>query len=564
MSFPKSVGVLRSFAKKWIRPTRQDSWWAGFSIFSLLAAGTGLVYFSGGTHLSTLHFMYLPIILAGFAFSIQGGMVTGALAGLLLGPWMPENVDLQLYQPLFSWVSRFGFLVLAGFFAGLGCAVLRAYFKLQERLYLTDPVTKLPNHTALRRDFHQLQKQGTPPSALWIITLPNLVEISQTISPAQTTSFLHAVGNRLKKCAPEAKIAHIPPRSYALLVPHEEDPKKALHQCRQALTKPFQIGNIPFLAEPNYGLVTYPEQGIGFSDFLRHGHIAAAQCNSTGRDFESFSKKDEKKASHNVNIMHALHQALEKEELSLVYQPKVELSTGHTVGLEALTRWHSATLGDISPEEFIPLTERTLLIHPFSKWVVKQALKDAEKWKNATRPPKLALNFSVKNLMNQDLADYLFQQLEISSLTAKNVEIEMTESAIAEDIDRIADTLARIREKGISVAIDDFGTGASSMQYLLDLPIDILKIDKHFVQAMENNAHANAIVKSAIELGRALKVDVIAEGIETQDQFELLKSMGCPYGQGFWIARPMKAEEVSSWLKTPFAVHKGIRASNQA
>ncbi|XP_022778872.1 uncharacterized protein LOC111320478, partial [Stylophora pistillata] len=297
-------------------------------------------------------------------------------------------------------------------------------------------------------------------------------------------------------------------------------------------------------------------QGIGFSDFLRYGHIAAAQCIHTGRDFKTFSEKDEAKATKNVNIRHALHQALEKKELSLFYQPKVELTTGRTIDLEALVRWNSATLGPISPEEFIPMTERTLLIHPFSKWVVRQALKDSEKWKKLPRSPKLALNFSVKNLINQDLAYYLFQQLSISSVATKNIEIEMTESALADDIDRIADTLARIREKGVKVAIDDFGTGASSMQYLLDLPIDILKIDKHFVQAMEHNAHANAIVKSAIELGRALKVDVTAEGIETQDQFELLKSMGCPYGQGYWIAKPMAAKDVTTWLETPFAVHK--------
>lgn len=564
MSFPRYISRLRSFAKKWIQPTRQYYWWASSAILALLLIGTVLVYSSGGTHLSTLHFMYLPIIFAGFAFAIPGGIITGILAGLLLGPWMPENVDLGLNQPLFSWMSRLGYLIITGFFSGLGCAVFRAFFTLQERLYLTDPVTKLPNHTALRRSFNALKKQDTPPSALWVVTLPNLSEISQALGPGQTTAFLHAVGNRLKECAHSTEIAHIAPRSYALLVPHQQDPKKTLHQCRQALSKPFQIGNIPLLAEPHYGLAPYPEQGIGFADFLRHGHIAAAQCSSTGRDFETFSKKDEKKAAHNVNIMHALHQALEKEELSLVYQPKVDLKTGHTVGLEALSRWHSAELGTISPINFIPLTERTLLIHPFSKWVVRQALKDSEKWKNSARLPKLALNFSVKNLINQDLAEYLFQQLEISSLTAKSIEIEMTESAIAEDISQIADTLARIREKGISVAIDDFGTGASSMQYLLDLPIDILKIDKHFVQAMEYNAHANAIVKSAIELGSALKVDVIAEGIETQDQFELLKSMGCPYGQGFWIAHPMKAEDVSAWLDTPFAVHKGIRASNQA
>ena len=166
--------------------------------------------------------------------------------------------------------------------------------------------------------------------------------------------------------------------------------------------------------------------------------------------------------------------------------------------------------------------------------------------------------------MNQDLSDHLSRLIEISTLTAKNIEIEITESALAEDIDRIANTLAHLREKGFKIAIDDFGTGASSMQYLLDLPVDILKVDKHFVQSIEHNSHANAIVKSAIELGRVLKIDVVAEGIETQDQFELLKSMGCPYGQGYWIARPMPAEKVSSWLDIPFPAHKGIHALNQA
>ena len=303
------------------------------------------------------------------------------------------------------------------------------------------------------------------------------------------------------------------------------------------------------------GIVLYPKDGSELGELLTKSQLALQYAAQQGNSYRYFDwRAARRKVSRDVIRLEAdLRVALEKDQFELHYQPQVDLETGRLTGIEALIRWRRPGSGDgsdsqvVSPDDFIPVAEDTGLIIPIGHWVVKEACRQAKLWQEEGYPPvTMSVNISVVEFRQQDLVERIQEVLDETGLPAEWLELEITESIVADDIERITKVLVELKALGIGVAIDDFGTGYSSLSYLTRLPFDKLKIDQSFVR---NTDRQNwAIVRAVVQLARSLELKIVAEGIETMESMHQLRDLGCHIGQGYYFSRPVPATEFVEYL----------------
>jgi EAL domain-containing protein (putative c-di-GMP-specific phosphodiesterase class I) len=254
-----------------------------------------------------------------------------------------------------------------------------------------------------------------------------------------------------------------------------------------------------------------------------------------------------------IKLESELHGVLDHKELSLVYQPIVDLNTNCLVGFEALVRWNHSTRGMVYPTEFIPLAEETGLISKIGEWILREACRELGKLQRRfpSQPPlKMSINISGKQFAQENLADLVAEIIQDSGVVPHSLAIEITESMLMENIDVAIETMNRLRDMGVHIHIDDFGTGYSSLSYLHSLPINALKIDRSFVKKLTAKGDNQEIILSIISLARSLNFDVIAEGVELNHQLEQMKELECRFGQGFIFSEPMQPGDIDAWIKS--------------
>ena len=284
---------------------------------------------------------------------------------------------------------------------------------------------------------------------------------------------------------------------------------------------------------------------------LRDADTALHRAKLQGRgQVAVFQDEERGRASALLELSTALAGAIERDELDVVYQPIVDMATGTLVACEALARWHHPERGLVGPDEFIPLAERTGLIGPIGTWVLDTAIAQLTRWDRA-RPwePRLTMsvNLSARQLSGADCVDRVASALQRGGLDGKRLHLELTEGALVENLESGRDTLRALRGLGVRIAIDDFGTGYSSLSYLKRLPIDMLKIDRSFVAGLGTDPDDTSIVQAIASLARTLGLDLVAEGVETDRQRQVLLDLGCQFGQGYWWSRPISGDELGAW-----------------
>lgn len=533
-----------------IFPNKKNKLFFLILILFLLTLGYIIVNITGGTQFAYLHVFYVPIILSGFIFSVSGGILAGITAGLLMSPWMPINTEYDLSQPFFSWALRMGFFSLVGGLAGVGSSLFRAYLKELQLKQIIEPMTGLPNLIGLTKIFSELIESKNVGLIVVVIELFNTRTIEQALGVEGTRKLLKKVSKNLKEAVGDkGKLGILQAQRFAILVPEEKFLSEILKNCETFAQQPYHIANIPLFIEMKFGISRYPYDDRDLNNLTRKALISINLPKNQAEQVSRFNKNTDDASDHNLLILHQLKHAINNKLLTLEYQPKIYLQTNKVLGFEALVRWDDPLLGTISPEDFIPLAEEALLIQPFTQWLLETSLNQMHQWDMQGLLVPVSINFAMTNFQNSSIFNTLTHLLEFYHIPQETLEIEVTETSVASSLATIALALNKLREIGLRIAIDDFGTGQASQQYLLELPIDVIKIDKVFVQSIGHNPAAAAIVKNAILLAHDLNVQVIAEGIETHKQYDLLKQWGCDGGQGYLIGRSMKGSDATQWLK---------------
>jgi diguanylate cyclase (GGDEF)-like protein len=356
---------------------------------------------------------------------------------------------------------------------------------------------------------------------------------------------------------------------FTLIVEHINSAEDAAHIARrmlEALAEPFLIGEEELVVTASIGISIYPTDDVDLDTLIRHTDMAMYRSKSLGRATYSFFSEDLSAAvTARVSLEGSLRRAVEREEFVLHFQPKADLRSGKVTGVEALVRWQRPGHGLVPPDRFVSVLEDTGLILPVGAWVIRAACEQLAAWDRLGLPPlSLAVNLSARQFRHLYLASLIEDSLRMHQIDPQRLEIELTESLLMEDNESTRAMLASFRRLGVRLAIDDFGTGHSSLSYIRRFSIDTLKIDRSFVQSLPDNSEDTAICSAVIALGRNMKMNVVAEGVETMEQAQVLRELGCDEVQGWWISRPMPGADFASWYMTYSRTRVTRRRSRRA
>ncbi len=425
------------------------------------------------------------------------------------------------------------------------------------RLAYTDPVTDLPNRVRFREQVQEAVEAGRHehrPVALLLMDLERFKDVNDTLGHTRGDSLLHQVGMRLRSAlfAPDV-VARLGGDEFGILLPHlaaADDVKHVVKKLQDFLEAPFMIDGVPIAVEASIGVAMMPEHADDADMLLQRADVAMYRAKQMASGHVIYSPDFDRHSPERLALMAELRRAIENNHLVLHYQPKVEISSGRTVGVEALVRWRHLTRGLLPPGQFIAAAEYTGLMVPLTDWVLVNALRYCAESRRLGFDMRISVNLSARTLHNPHLSEKVGNLLGTAGAEPELLTLEITESAIVLDPARAQETLATLHRMGVSLSIDDFGTGYTSLSNITKLPVSEIKIDKSFVTGMMTDEHNTTIVKSVIELGHNLGLKVVAEGVETKEMLDRLGTFGCDQAQGFFISKPQPCEQLRDWLAT--------------
>lgn len=429
------------------------------------------------------------------------------------------------------------------------------YKKTQEQVkYLSnyDSLTGLPNRVLLndRLDLAiSHAKRNNQMLSVMFLDLDRFKYINDTLGHNTGDLLLKMVAERLRKTVrDDDTIARMGGDEFALIFTDIEQENHVViiaENIMNVFDSAFTVNGHEFYVTPSIGISIYPNDGQLAESLLKNADMAMYRAKEFGKNnYQFFTKFMNEKATKRLGLENSLRKALERNEFLLHYQPQVELSTGKIVGCEALIRWNNTELGLVSPAEFIPLAEETGLIIPMGEWIIREACNQLKILHTAGyNDIRMAVNISAKQFEQQDLPGIITEILSETEIKAQYLELEITESTIMKSTDRTTRILDRLKEMGIRISIDDFGTGFSSLGYLQRFSADTLKIDQSFIRNIPLSSNDEAIVTAIINMAHVLRLSVIAEGVETEEQLEFLRKINCNEIQGYYISRPLPAAD---------------------
>ncbi|PWK15552.1 PAS domain S-box-containing protein/diguanylate cyclase (GGDEF)-like protein [Tumebacillus permanentifrigoris] len=421
-----------------------------------------------------------------------------------------------------------------------------------------DPLTELPNRVRFRESLTEEllhAKQQDQQLALMFLDLDRFKTINDTLGHSLGDQLLRLVAMRIRECArSQDLVSRITGDGFTVIMPNVAglaEVEEIATKIAEGINEPFTVEGYELFISTSIGISLYPENGPDAESLLRFADTAMYYAKETGRD--SYCIYSDEMSLHNMlEVETALRRVLERDELTLHYQPKVDIHTGEIYGMEALLRWFHPTLGFVPPDVFIPLAEEIGMIGKLGEWVLHTACEQNRRWQEQGLPPlRCAVNLSVGQFQYTNLVETVRQVLLDTQLDGRWLELEVTESIIIQDTEKVIDMLLELKEFGIEISIDDFGTGYSSLRYLQRLPIDTLKIDRSFVKDIDSpEADEAAIARAVILLAHSLGLRVIAEGVETEVQLDFLRSENCDAIQGYLFSRPVPAEQFAELVRS--------------
>ena len=416
-----------------------------------------------------------------------------------------------------------------------------------------DALTDLPNRSFLFQRLSELikvEKNSNKRIALYFMDLDGFKELNDTLGHTYGDALLKLIASRLSPERIECDlVARMGGDEFALLKIHEKDDdiKEFIHLIMSKLSDPISFEGIEYQIRGSIGVAMYPFHGNSPETIIQHAEVAMYKAKDKTANYVIYSKEDNPNSRRRLQLISELHTAVKNKELQVYYQPKIDLQKNRIKGVEALVRWNHPQLGFISPVEFIPLAEQVGLISQITDQVLFKTIQNWNKWHQMGIELHVAVNISSKEFEDPGLPSKVLSYLKDWHMPASFLTLEITESIMMGNIDHTLGLLQRLRDINIKLSIDDFGTGFSSLSYLRQLPVSELKIDRSFVMEMLKHTNDLKIVKTIVHLAHILGFKVVAEGIEDLETYNALTELGCDTAQGFYMAKPMPAEELEKW-----------------
>ena len=412
-----------------------------------------------------------------------------------------------------------------------------------------DTLTELPNRVMLEERLKaeiSRAERGGESFAVLFVDLDRFKTINDTLGHGAGDLLLKSVAQRLRKCLRQYDVlSRFGGDEFVILLPRITNPKHVSMVARrivETLKIPFKLESRKLYITLSIGIAHYPQDSKDHGTLLKYADIAMYKAKDLGRNnFQFYEPAMNVRLMQFAKLEGSLAEALDREELRLEYQPQIDINNGNLSGVEALIRWDHPEFGLVSPADFIPLAEETGLIIPIGEWVLRTACSQNVAWQQAGyRAVRMAVNLSARQFRQKTLQEMVVRILDDTGLDPQWLDLEITESEIMQDTANAVAVLRDLRGRGVNISLDDFGTGYSSLNYLKMLPVNIVKIDRAFVRNLAANDEDAAIAKAIISMAHTLRLKVIAEGVETRDQLDLLRSFGCDLYQGFLFSRPVR------------------------
>ena len=411
-----------------------------------------------------------------------------------------------------------------------------------------DSLTALPNRflslDRLSQILMEVQKNHEK-AAIFFLDLDDFKKVNDSLGHEVGDKLLIEAAHRLQQALKKNDtVGRLGGDEFIVLISSLDDESDALviaDRLLKAFRKPFKLEGRDLILTLSIGIAISPKDGTSASVLLRNADTAMYQAKALGRNTSSFFTPQMNVAMRRrFEIEEQMHGALERNEFELYYQPQVDVKTNTIIGAEALLRWHNIVLGEITPDEFIPIAEQTGLIAPIGVFVINQALRFLNEWQTVNNQQyTMAVNLSPRQFRDPELVNIIIHALNENTISNECLELEITEGVLMDGQTSIREALLQIDELGIKLSMDDFGTGYSSLSYLREYPFDVLKIDRSFISGITDNKADCNLVKAAIAMSHSLEIKVVAEGVETKEQLDLLNELNCDIAQGFYLSKPL-------------------------
>ncbi|MES0371512.1 MAG: bifunctional diguanylate cyclase/phosphodiesterase [Mariprofundaceae bacterium] len=421
--------------------------------------------------------------------------------------------------------------------------------KIHSILY--DSLTTLPRRELFHEMVeHEINTAGREAYCVTLIIIDptEFSGINQALGYQTGDEILHQIANRLKSTVRESDIvSRLSGDEFGILLPHAdiEQTKIVEKKIRSSLDEPFKVGSVPISISSTMGISIFPDHADSADDLIKRANIARIKAKKEKRPCEVFDVQYESDPHQRLILFGQLREAIKQGKLELYYQPKIALESGSISGVEALVRWTGED--GQPPSVFIPLAEQTGLINDITKWVFKEGIRQCSEWYRQGLHIPVSMNISTRNLFNSDFNTFLIQQCEQESLPLKLITIEVTESAFMEHPEIAIESLLQLRDSGFKISIDDFGTGYSSLAYLKHFPATELKIDQSFIINILSDKKDETLVRSTIRLAKDFGLQVVIEGVETEEIMEKVQSCGGDIIQGYCFSAPLTADAFIEW-----------------
>ena len=501
-----------------------------------------ITYLSGGTEFAFTHLMYIPIILAAYYLDLWGAISFAVIGGLILGPWIPMDVGSNIAQDIPACIFRTCMFLLVGIVVGLMLQLIKTDSSEQLRISYLEAQTGLSNLNRLRKEISTLTL-GHNHFSMLAFRIANSLDINAHVDYSIGEKSVLYVAEQLENAFGKPNVFMASADTYIVLLPDIalEHANAMASKVISSMTVPVTIDGLIVQLKVQCAILHSPSHGNSADELLRKLNIGLDRSQEYPQALVIFNEEMIQENRKKFETLTALYTAIQNNEFYMVYQPIIHIANRTIKGAEGLLRWNHANI-HMGPGEFISIAEKAGFISEITKWVIQHSAQQIRIWQDAGITAKIAVNVSSKDLNDDSVISYAQECVKKAEIDPKLLGFELTERVIMENQAKVKSLLNQMQSMGIRISIDDFGTGYNSLVQLVTLPISNLKIDKFFIDRIEHE-NDQAVIREVIRLAHSLRMEVIAEGVETERQLQLLEEMGCDNIQGYYFSKPLSEKE---------------------